>query len=99
MNSTLNPFAASFVPTVAPMERANTVSKTPFFAQRFERFLQTTSRDYVGTVEDLQIVVSNPPIPPTLKNTTQFLAMYKQRVVVYEADRLDDPRTGYFRFL
>jgi hypothetical protein len=93
----LNPYAAPYVP-VDPMEQAQKVSKTPFFAQRFERFLHTI-RDYVGTVADLQILVLHPGIPPTTKKVTQFLAIYKQRMVVYEADRLDDPRTGSFRFL
>jgi hypothetical protein len=100
ISSTLNPFAAPYVPTdpMEPMERAQKVSKTPFFAQRFERFLHTV-RDHVGTVADLQILLMNPAIPPTTKKVTQFLAIYKQKMVVYEADRLDDPRTGSFRFL
>jgi hypothetical protein len=100
ISSTLNPFAASFVPTdpMEPMVRAQKVSKTPFFAQRFERFLHKV-RDHVGTVADLQILLMNPGIPPTTKKVTQFMAIYKQRMVVYEADRLDDPRTGSFRFL
>ena len=95
--STLNPHAAPYVP-IEPLEQAHKVSKTPFFAQRFERFLQST-KDHVGTVADLQILLMNPAIPPTTKKVTQFLAIYKQRMVVYEADRLDDPRTGSFRFL
>jgi hypothetical protein len=97
--STLNALAESFVPHSMIAEEAERVRKTPFFQQRFERFLQSTTRDYVGTADQLQIVLMNPPIPPTTKQTTQFLAMYNQRVVVYEANKLNDPRTGYFRFL
>lgn len=94
----LNPDAPPYIP-LPSMEDANKVRSTPFFQQRFERFLQSTIRDYVGTVEQLQIVLMNPPIPPTTKLATQFLAMYNQRVVIYEANKLEDPRTGYFRFL
>jgi hypothetical protein len=97
--STLNVLAEPFVPQSLRREEAERVQKTPFFQQRFERFLYTTLRDSKGTADQLQIVLMNPPIPPTTKQTTQFLAMYNQRVVVYEANKLEDPRTGYFRFL
>ncbi len=93
----LNPYATPFVP---PSETSLArLRRTPFFQQRFVRFLQNTMRDYVGTYEDLQIVLVNPPLQPTTKKTTQFLGVYKQHTVVYEADRMEDPRTGYFRLL
>ena len=95
--STLNVLAAPYIPS--GLEAAQSVSKTPFFQQRFQRFLQTTIRDYKGTADQLQIVLMNPPIPPTTRKTTQFLAMYNQRAVLYEADRIEDPRRGHFRFL
>ncbi len=106
-NTMLNPNAIPFLPASAataattnqPICELDRLRQTPFFQQRFERFLQSMMRDFVGSHGDLQVILMNPPLEPTTKKATRFLGVYKQHTIVYEADRLEDPRTGYFRLL
>lgn len=95
----LNPYATPFVPA-NPMAGIESVSKTPFFQERFARFLFATFRDPSGgNVNEIQILFQNPPVQPIKKKSVQFVGSYKNQLIVYEADRLDDPRTGFFRTL
>ena len=68
----------------------------PFFQQRLERFLYTQYRISDARVEDLQILLASPPVPPKVKATTVFFGIYKNIPFLYEADRWDAPRTGAF---
>jgi hypothetical protein len=95
----LNPYASEFVPLkqsqpqLTPLQQLFTY---PFFQQRLERFLNTNYRIPDACVENLQILMVNPPIQPQTKATTHFLGQYNGIPLLYEADRLEDPRTGKF---
>jgi hypothetical protein len=90
----LNPFAASFIPQEQP--NLEPLLSYPFFQQRLERFLFTHYRMTDVSVKELEIIMALPPIKPQTKTTTIFLGNYKGIPLLYEADRLDDPRTGKF---
>lgn len=74
--------------------------KMPFFEQRFQKFIYATFRVDGVTVADLQILDHTnavQDIAPTLKRTVIFLGLFRGYAIVYEADRMEDPRTGAFR--
>lgn len=93
----MNVHATSFVPARLQMER---LLKMPFFEQRFQKFIYATFRIDGVTVADLQIVGHTDAIQdiaPTQKRTVIFLGLFRGYAIVYEADRMEDPRTGAFR--
>jgi hypothetical protein len=47
-------------------------------------------------VENLQVFLASPPLPPQQKKTVVFLGAYQTIPLLYEADRWEDPRTGTF---
>lgn len=95
----MNPYAQSYLPISFQMEY---LFKTPFFQQRLEKFMFSQFRTESIDPRDFVILVTGQDvgnIVPIKKKIVGFLASYKGFVIVYEADRLDDPRTGFFRQL
>ncbi len=93
----MNVHAPSFVPARIQMER---LLKMPFFEQRFQKFIYATFRVDGVTVADLQILDHTDAvqdIKPEQKRTVIFLGLFRGYAIVYEADRIEDPRTGAFR--
>lgn len=95
----MNVNSAVFVPFANRMER---LIRTPFFQQRLEQFIFKEYRSENGSMNDISILAQGPSIPnvvPHKKGGAVFLGLYKGHVIVYEADRIEDPRTGHFRRL
>lgn len=99
----LNPFATPFLPLVQqpqqPQHSPQSLQQLltyPFFQQRLERFLYTHYRIPDVRVENLQILMASPPIPPQTKAATVFLGQYNNIPLLYEADNWASPRTGKF---
>lgn len=106
--STLQATATPFVPTsflkvnaapYIPLSYAwNTLSSMPFFAQRLDHFARSTLRAYGARVEDLTNIQPRSGAGEVRKHQI-FQASFRSHTLVYEADRLEDPRTGRFRIL
>jgi hypothetical protein len=98
----LNAHATPFVPSTPSMDTIGFLVKTPFFQQRFERFVYTQLRLYNASVHDItQIVpISNQGfVSGEVKKQLIFIGTYKSVIFAYEADTVSSPRTGHFRLL
>ncbi len=95
----MNANASIFIPFAS---RLMELISTPFFQQRLERFLFKEYRSDNGCMNDISILAQGAEagtILPEKKKEVIFLGAYKGHVIVYEADRMTDPRTGHFRKL
>ncbi len=95
----MNMNAQMYVPVAIQMER---LFKMPFFQQRLEKFMFKQFRTETVNTRHFSILASGSDvanIPPMKKKTVVFLASYMGYVIVYEADRAEDPRTGHFCLL
>ena len=105
-NMSLNPFAAPYTPKSLNPHATPYIPNTPidipkllampFFQQRLDCFLYTNYRITDVRVENLQVFLASPPLPPQKKKTVVFLGAYQAIPLLYEADRWEDPRTGAF---
>jgi hypothetical protein len=108
MASLLQATAAPFVPSSVlkvtaapyiPVSHAwNTLAPMPFFAQRLDHFARWSLRVYGASLADLTDIQPRSGAGDIRKNQI-FQASFRGRQIVYEADRLEDPRTGRFRVL
>lgn len=95
----MNAHAQIFVPIAVQLEH---LFKTPFFQQRLEKFMYKQFRTESINMHDFTILASGSDVAnilTTTKSMVVFLASYMGHAIVYEANRVDDPRTGYFRLL
>ncbi len=95
----MNVNAIEYIPVSQQMAR---LWAMPFFQQRFTKAVYDFWRQDDAKLEDLVVLVDSNNagfIAPLKKQSIGFLASYKGHVLVYETDRLSDPRTGFFRKL
>lgn len=85
----LNPLAKSYFPVLSLLDM-------PFVKQRFERFV-TFQLHHAYDPKELRVLEIHPSIQPTQKKQAVFVCAYKHHRMVYEADKVEDPRTGIVR--